>query len=123
MKPKNQGGGRQPKTPSAKFYDSGQLTLSHAAVAMLGDPRKVSVKVEPDLRRFRLYPATPQDGGAFALSGGGNSPHRLALSSVGKEYPQMVGAYRVVRIASGVECIQEDTDKAPGAADGDDYTW
>lgn len=56
IKPENQGGGRQPKEPIAKLYSTGQFTLSHAAVAILGDPAKVRVQIEPDLRRIRLQP-------------------------------------------------------------------
>ena len=107
IKPENQGGGRQPKEPIAKLYSTGQFTLSHAAVAILGDPAKVRVQVEPDLRRIRLQPTTPNDNGGFALAGGGNSPHRIGLTSVAKKYPQMIASYRVVRSAGGIECVQE----------------
>ena len=82
IKPENQGGGRQPKEPVAKLYSTGQFTLSHAAVAILGDPAKVRVQIEPDLRRIRLQPTTPNDNGGFALAGGGNSPHRIADTPV-----------------------------------------
>lgn len=107
VKPENGGGGRQPKTPVAKLYASGKMTLSHAAVALLGDPRRVHVQIEPELKRIRLQPATPNDGGAFALAGGGNTPHRVSLTAVVRKYPGMVGDYRIVRAAGGIECIQE----------------
>lgn len=110
IKPENQGGGRQPKEPVAKLYASGQFTLSHAAVALLGDPPKVRVQIEPELKRIRLQPATPNDNGAFALAGGGNSPHRIGLTSVSKKYAKMVASYRVVRSAGGIECIQDETE-------------
>ncbi len=108
IKPENQGGGRQPKEPVAKLYSTGQFTLSHAAVALLGDPPKVRVQIEPELRRIRLQPATPNDNGAFALSGGGNSPHRIGLTSMSKKYPEMIANYRVVRSAGGIECVQDE---------------
>lgn len=101
------GKGRQWKEPSAKLYDSGQFTLNHAAVALLGDPPRVRVQIEPELRRIRLQPATPNDACAFSLSGGGNSPHRISLKSVVKQHPALIGDYRVVRMAGGIECIQE----------------
>jgi len=104
IKPENLGGGRQQKKPSAKLYESGQFVLNHAAVAMLGDPPRVSVQIDPDTLRIRLAPATPTDNGAFALAGGGNAQHRLGLKAVAGKWPQMVGEYTVQRIASGIEC-------------------
>ena len=101
--PENQGGGRKQKTPSAKLYDTGQFVLTHAAVALLGDPPKVRVQINPDERAIRLTPTTPTDSSAFALAGGGNVQHRISLKAVVTKYPQMVGAYRVVRSAGGIE--------------------
>ena len=100
IKPDNSGGGRQPKELKAKLYDNGQFTLSHAAVALLGEPPRVRVQVDPDARKVRVYPATPNDAGAFALAGGGNSPHRISLRTVAKRWPGMVAEYRVVRLAT-----------------------
>jgi len=108
VKPESLPGGRQPKAPTAKLYESGQFTLSHAAVALLGDPQRVHVQIEPELRRIRLQPATPNDTGAFALSGGGNTPHRIGLRAVTRKYPTLIGSYRVVRAAGGIECIQQE---------------
>lgn len=108
IKPESQGGGRQPKEPTAKVYESGQMTLSHAAVALLGDPAKVRVQIEPELKRIRIQPATPNDVGAFSLSGGGNSPHRIGFKAVVRKYPQIVGEYRVVRASGGIECVRQD---------------
>ncbi|MFZ1812147.1 MAG: hypothetical protein WAU02_01310 [Candidatus Saccharimonadales bacterium] len=110
IKPDNSGGGRQPKELKAKLYDNGQFTLSHAAVALLGEPPRVRVQVDPDARKVRVYPATPNDAGAFALAGGGNSPHRISLRTVAKRWPGMVAEYRVVRLAGGVECHQKDAE-------------
>ena len=110
IKPDNSGGGRQPKELKAKVYASGQFTLSHAAVALLGHPPKVRVQVDPDAARIRLSPATPTDNGAFALAGGGNSPHRISLRAVVRKWPGMVGEYKVVRMSGGVECQQKDAE-------------
>lgn len=108
VKPDNSGGsGRRRKEPTAKLYDNGQLTLNHAATALLGEPPRVRVQIEPELKRMRLQPATPNDAGAFSLSGGGNSPHRISLKSVVRQFPALCGDYRVVRAAGGIECIQE----------------
>lgn len=106
VRPANSGGGRQPNEPTAKLYDNGQLTLSHAAVALLGHPPRVRMQVEPDAKRIRLTPATPDDGGAFALSGGGNSPSRLKSGETARRWPQLIGEYRVVRMSGGVELRQ-----------------
>lgn len=110
IKPENQGGGRKSKEAAAKLYASGQFTLSHAAVAMLGEPPKVRVQIEPEQKRIRITPATPTDSGAFSLAGGGNSPHRLGLKAVASKYPQMIAAYTVVRINGGIECRQAEED-------------
>lgn len=104
--PENLGGGRQQKTPAAKLYDSGQFVINHAAVAMLGEPPRVRVQIDPDALRIRLTPATPTDNGAFALAGGGNAQHRLGLKAVASRWPQMVGEYQIARIAGGIECRQ-----------------
>lgn len=108
IKPENTGGGRPQREPAAKLYATGQFTLNHAAVALLGEPPRVRVQVEPDMRRIRLQPATPNDNGAFALSGGGNSPYRIRMATAAKKYPQLVGDYRVARATGGIECIWED---------------
>jgi hypothetical protein len=108
IKPANLGGGRQPKTPAAKLYADGQFVINHAACALLGEPSRVAVQVDPVAQRIRLSPATPGDNGAFALAGGGNSPHRISLRSVAKQWPGMVREYAVVRVAAGVECRPVD---------------
>jgi hypothetical protein len=107
VRPATIGGGRQPKEPIAKLYKTGVFTLSFAAVALLGDPQRVHVQVEPELRRIRIQPATPHDVGAFSLAGGGNTPHRIGLRAVTRKFPELAGSYRVVRAAGGIECIQE----------------
>lgn len=110
IKPENLGGGRPSKDLKAKLYDTGQFTISHAAVALLGDPPRVAVQVDPDAQRIRLAPATPTDGGAFSLAGGGNSPHRISLRSVARRWPDLVGEYAVVRVAGGIECRKQEGD-------------
>lgn len=103
VKPTNSGGGRRPAAPTAKLYESGQLTLSSATSALLGFPPKVLVQVEPDQRRIRLQPTTPENQGGFALSGGGNSPHRIGFKAAATKYPRLVGDYSAVKIAGGIE--------------------
>jgi hypothetical protein len=108
IKPENLGGGRKSNALKAKLYDTGQFTISHAAVALLGDPPRVAVQVDPVAQRFRLAPATPNDKGAFALAAGGNSPHRISVKSVVRRWPDLVGEYAVVRVAGGVECRRQE---------------
>lgn len=103
IKPSNSGGGRQPSAPTGKLYQSGQLTISHATCTLLGEPERVLVSVEPELKRIRLYPTTPDHAGGFSLAGGGNSPHRIGLKRVVSQFPQMVGEYRATKMAGGVE--------------------
>ena len=69
--PENQGGGRKQKTPSAKLYDTGQFVLTHAAVALLGEPPKVGVQINPDERAIRMTPTTPIERRAHLLPGAG----------------------------------------------------
>lgn len=61
IKPENLGGGRQSKELKAKLYDTGQFTISLSAVALLGDPPRVAVQIDPDAQRIRLTPATRQE--------------------------------------------------------------
>lgn len=103
LRPANSGGGRRPTEPTAKLYESGQLTLSHATVAMLGYPEKIRVAYEPELKAIRLTPTTPSDNGGFSLSGGGNSPHRIGAKALSNAHPQMIGEYKAVKIAGGIE--------------------
>lgn len=103
MKPANTGGGRTKTTPAAKLYDSGQLTLNAAAGEMLGWPAKVLLTVDPDAKRLRLAPTTPDNTGGFALSGGGNTPHRLMCREMVTRWPSLAGNYTVQRMAGGVE--------------------
>lgn len=103
LRPKNSGGGRAPDQPTAKVYESGQLTLSHATCAMLGTPAKVRVSYEPDLEHIRIVPTTPDDKGGFALAGGGNSPHRFSSRQMVKDNENMVGEYIAIKITGGVE--------------------
>ena len=108
IKPTNSGGGRQRMTPAGKLYESGQLTINAAAGEMLGFPVRVLLSVDPDARRMRLTPTTPDNGGGFSLSGGGNTPHRIMCKEVVKRWPEMAGDYTVQKIAGGVELRIED---------------
>lgn len=110
IKPANSGGGRKPGLPTAKLYESGQLTISHAACALLGYPPKVLVQIEPDAERIRLQPTTPENQGGFSLAGGGNSPHRIGLKAVVNKYEQMIGEYIAVKMAGGIELRKAATD-------------
>lgn len=101
--PKNSGGGGWRSEPAATLYQSGQLTLSVAAVEMLGDPDRVHLDVDPVGERIRLTPSTPDDSGAFSLSGGGNTPARIGCRDAARRYPQMIGKYSVHKLAGGVE--------------------
>ena len=107
IRPSNSGGGRRPAEPTAKLYDSGQLTISHAACEMLGYPAKVLVEIEPEVQRIRLRPTTPENQGGFSLAGGGNSPHRLRATVLASQYPQMIGEYKAIRMAGGIELRKE----------------
>lgn len=102
LKPANQGGGRRPTEATAKLYESGQLTISHATTAMLGDPAKIRVRYDPDAQQIELMPTTPGDKGGFSLSGGGNSPHRIGARAMASAHPQMLGEYKASKIAGGV---------------------
>lgn len=70
---------------------------------MLGYPDRVLLTVDPDAKRMRLTPTTPDNGGGFSLSGGGNIPHRIMCKGVVKRWPVMAAEYTVQRIAGGVE--------------------
>lgn len=103
IKPGNPGGGRQRTTPAAKLYESGQLTINAAGAALLGYPDRVLLTVDPDAKRMRLAPTTPDNSGGFSLSGGGNTPHRIMCKEVVRRWPSLAGEYTVQRIAGGVE--------------------
>jgi hypothetical protein len=108
IKPTNTGGGRQRTTPAAKLYESGQLTINAAAGELLGYPDRVLLTVDPDAKRMRLTPTTPDNAGGFSLSGGGNTPHRIRCTEVVRRWPSLAGDYTVQRIAGGVELRIED---------------
>ena len=95
LRPANTGGGRKQDKPAARLIDGGQFVLNH-------------VEVNVEERRIRLLPTTPGNAGGFALSGGGNSPHRISLRQFAGQHPEMAGDYSVVRIAGGIECRRVD---------------
>lgn len=103
IKPASTGGGRTRTEPAAKLYASGQLTINTAAGELLGYPDRVLLTVDPDARRMRLAPTTPDNIGGFSLSGGGNTPHRIMCREVVRRWPGMADDYTVQRIAGGVE--------------------
>lgn len=101
IKPENSGGGRKQSAPAGKLYASGQLTINHAAVELLGSPDRITVEADYAARRIRMMPTTPTDKGSFSLAGGGNAQHRITARALLKE--GMVGDYAVSRIAGGIE--------------------
>ena len=108
IKPENLGGGRKQNKPAAKLYSAGQFVMNHATVALLGEPDRVTVQIEPETRRIRLMPTTPDSTGGFALAGGGNSQHRISLRAVVARWPEMAGEYSTHRIAGGLEFRRKD---------------
>ena len=59
--------------------------------------------MDTEAQRIGREPTTPDNLGGFALAGGGNSPHRIGLRAASQQHPQMVGEYKAVKIAGGVE--------------------
>lgn len=105
IKPVNSGGGRKPTAATAKLYASGILSISHAACELLGNPDRVLVQINPESRRIRLMPTTPDNAGAFSMSGGGNTPHRIGIRSATTSYPELIADYKVTKIAGGIELV------------------
>ncbi len=108
--PANSGGGRKKETPSAKVSDGGQLIMNHAATVILGGPAKIIVEFEDRLCQFRILPATPGDKGAYSLSGGGNAQHTASVRAYRRVHPQMVGEYKVSKMAHGI-LLMKKTDE------------
>jgi hypothetical protein len=96
-----QSGGRTSTEVRAWTKASGLLMLSPAVVEMLGDPEKVIVEADTDSKRIRLTPSTPDDGGAFTLSGAGTS-RRIYLKAFLSANESMIGNYDVKREARSV---------------------
>jgi hypothetical protein len=107
IKPANGGGGRQSNIISARLDKGGQLSMSHA-VADLLKCEKVLVSVEPELKQILLKPTTPNDKGGFALSGGGNSSHRLTCKQISMRWPDMIGEYTPKKSTSGVVFVKKE---------------
>ena len=108
LKPQNTGGGRKRALVTARLDESGQFSMSHAVADMLGNPDRVLVEVEPDLKQIRLTPTTPTNEGGFALSGGGNASHRIRMRDAVTRWPEMVGHYQPRKYANAVLFVQED---------------
>lgn len=105
--PKNAGGGGWRSDPAATLYPSGQLTLTAAAVEMLGSPARVIVEANAEALAIRLTPTTPDDAGGFSLSGGGNSPARIGCRDMRNRFPDLVGKYTVHKLKGGIELRKE----------------
>ena len=102
--PRNTGGGRHPVVASATLYPSGQLTLTAAAVSMLGQPQSARVTLDVDDVRGHVYISPGTDiAGSFSLSGGGNTPARIGCRQVARDYPALVGKYSVHAVDGGIE--------------------
>lgn len=112
MIPANTGGGRTRGQLSGNMDGAGQFSITHAVADMLGNPARVIVEVEPELEQLRLTPTTPDNKGGFALSGGGNSPHRIRAKEILNKWPQMVGRYVPRKQAAAVIFIKETVDAA-----------
>ena len=108
--PANTGGGRKREMIAARLDASGQFSMTHAVADMLGDPDRVTVEVNPEERQIRLRPTTPDDRGAFSLSGGGNASHRIRMAEATKKWPNLVGEYTPRKMASGVLFVHQEDD-------------
>lgn len=75
--------------------------MSDAVADMLGDPEMVLVEADVEKRKIRLTPSTPDDKGAFTLSGAGTS-RRIYLKAFVADNPDMVGDYEVGKQARSV---------------------
>jgi hypothetical protein len=76
--------------------------MTHLVADMLGAPERVIVDVEPGIKQIRLTPATPDNSGAFALSGGGNASYRVKITDATRQWPQLVGEYTPQKYANGI---------------------
>lgn len=110
LKPIKPGGTGKPRgLPTAIVYITGELTITHAAAAMLGSPDRVRISYNPEQECIRLTPTTPDDSGGFTLSGGGNAPHRVSVRQMVTSHRNMVGNYKAFKIAGGVELRKVDS--------------
>lgn len=112
MVPANTGGGRARTLLAARMNATGQFSMSHAVADMLGNPERVIVEVEPDLKQIRLTPTTPDNKGGFALSGGGQSSSHIRAKEILNRWPALVGEYRPRKQAAAVVFVKA-VDDAP----------
>ena len=110
--PANTGGGRKREMIAARLDANGQFSMTHAVADMLGDPDRVIVEVNPEERQIRMRPTTPDDKGAFRLSGGGNASHRIRIAEAARKWPELVGEYMPRKMASGVLFEMKEDDRA-----------
>lgn len=106
LTPINTGGGKHRKPPAARVYASGELILNHAATDLINAPSgRVRIQYNPQAERVRLIPSTFDGANSFALSGGGNSQHRLSVKQMVRHCPEMIGDYRAVKLTAqtGIE--------------------
>lgn len=102
----NSGGGMKRGKLSANLDRHGQFSVTHAVADMLGDPDRVIVEVDPDLQQIRLTPTVPGHKGAYALSGGGNSPRRFRAKEIVTRWPHLVGKYEPRKQAAAVVFVK-----------------
>lgn len=75
--------------------------MTHAVADMLGNPSRVIVEINPQEGMIRLTPTTPENQGAYALSGGGNASHRITMREATK-HQSLIGEYTPKKQAGSV---------------------
>lgn len=102
--PANSGGGRKRALKTCRLTAEGQFSMSHAVADMLGTPDRILLEIDPDERRIRMTPTTPDNAGGFALSGGGNASYRVRMRGVLNRWPDadLTGEYTPQKQANSV---------------------
>lgn len=100
--PSKRGGAYKPSKPTAKLTDDGVLILSVAAMAMIGNPARVHVWIDEELKAFRLQATGIGDFSGWRVSGNGAAPYRVSLRTPTKGKPELFGEYDVVEVNAGI---------------------
>lgn len=99
------GSGQFRGQPKVELAADGKFYFSRATLALLGEPLRVRIDINPYRERVRFYPATAGDSLAYSVSGGGNAPASISGRKVAIGYPYMIGTYDVrVLPDGGIEC-------------------